>query len=127
MSGESLDLAGLRRMLRERVGEPAAAMPSACDAITDAVLRWWPHDHMTKLARRQDVLAAEEALAAVDVLKAKVREDMEHAWGMTANVTNAIDLLADDVVMELADYWFEETRQRNEVRACIRELKTQTP
>lgn len=126
MSDHYLDLAGLRQMIRNKLGEPAGAMPDACDAITDAVLRWWPKDHMTKLARRQDAMAAEEALAAADVLKAKVREDLEHAWGMTKNVGNAIDLMADDVVMELADYWFSETAQRNAVRACIAELKVKS-
>ena len=116
-------LAELRDMLRERVGEPATVMPDAANAIIEAILIWWPNAVMTKLAKRHDDLAAHEAIDAFDVLKAKIREDLEFHWGVSKNVSTAIDLMAEDLLFCLSEFWWDSVQNRNAVRACIAELK----
>jgi len=117
------DLAQLKAMLRANVGEKAEGMPDAANAIIDTVLIWWPNAAMTPLAKRQDDEAAHDAVYAMDVVKAKVREDLEHNWGTHKNVGLAIDLLAEDLIFALCEYWWDSVSNRNAVRACIAELK----
>ena len=117
------DLDQLRAMLRENVGQKAEGMPDAANAIIDTILTWWPNAAMTQLAKRADDLAAHDSINALDVLKAKVREDLEYHWGTHKNVSLAVDLLAEDLAMSLLEYWWEDVRNRNAVRACIGELK----
>ena len=113
----------LRALLRDRVGEKARGMPDAANAIIDTLLVWWPNATMTQLAKRSDELAAHDSIDALDVLRAKVLEDLEYHWGTHANVGLAIDLLAEDLAMALLEFWWDSVRNRNAVRACIAELK----
>ena len=113
----------LRAILRDRVGEKAQGMPDAANAIIDTILTWWPNAVMTSLAKRSDDLAAHDSIDALDVLRAKVLEDLEYHWGTHKNVSLAIDLLAEDLAMSLLEYWWQGVQHRNAVRACIAELK----
>lgn len=113
----------LRAILRDNVGEKAHGMPDAANAIIDTILTWWPNAVMTQLAKRNDELAAHDSIDAMDVLRAKVLEDLEFHWGTHKNVGLAIDLLSEDLAMSLLEYWWQSVSNRNAVRACIAELK----
>ena len=113
----------LREILLADVGKAAKVMPDAAKSVVGSMLEWWPSTHMTILAKSKTMDAGIAASDAIDVLKAKCREDLEFHWGTHANVGLALDALLEPVAMSLADYWFESVDNRNTVRACMKELR----
>jgi hypothetical protein len=121
-----LTLAGIREHVREQIGGPAVAVQSAADELVDTTLRWWPERRMAELARRGND-AGPEALDAIAVISAKVREDVEHRWRMSANTASALDLLCMAVVAEIANLWFSSAEARIDMRAIMFTLRRRRP
>jgi hypothetical protein len=113
-------LGELQGAIRARLGAPGEAAGPACDAMTQAVARYWPVALMTDAARRPETAkAGADTLAAVNVVSAKCREELEaRADGDPASL-RAIDLLIRAVVVEFARVWFSSARARLDVCRCI--------
>lgn len=108
----------LRDVVCTHLGEPPA-WADAIGAVVEVTCRYWPVEHMTKIARRQT--NGTEALDALAVIAAKVREDLEHRYGMGNNVAVALNRLCQPVVVEVANIWFASPENRVAVRSCCRE------
>jgi hypothetical protein len=121
-----LTLRGIRDHVREQIGGPAVAVQSAADELVDTALRWWPERRMAELARRGGD-ATTDALDALAVISAKVREDVEHRWRMSPNTTSALDLLCLAVVTEIANLWFSSAEARIDMRAIMFTLRRRRP
>lgn len=114
-------LAGLRRIIRERLDVDDAIAP-AIDEFTNAAARCWPTAYMTILARRQPE-SQDKAVQAVKVIVAKTREDVEAMWGAPQLLVDAFDSLGMSVVVELANLWFESADNRDAIRQACREAR----
>lgn len=95
----------------------------AVSAVVEITCRYWPVEHMTRLARKppESASAASDTLEAIAVIVAKVREDLEHRYGGSKNVAVAIDKLCHSVVLEVAEIWFSSPEARVAIRAACRE------
>lgn len=120
--GTGLTLGWIREHVREAVGGAAVAAQSAADELVDTTLRWWPERRMAELARR-GTTAGPEALDAIAVISAKVREDVEHRWRMSPNTESALDLMCMAVVAEIANLWFSSAEARIDMRAIMFTLR----
>lgn len=125
--GTGLTLSSIREYVREQIGGPAVAVQSAADELVDTTLRWWPERRMAEIARRGSEGAGPDALDAIAVISAKVREDVEHRWRMSPNTTSALDLLCMAVVAEIANLWFSSADARIEMRAIMFTLRRRRP
>jgi predicted sugar kinase len=111
-------LSDLRGEIRRRLGSQAAGLAEACDELVDATCVWWPSGHMANLARRSGSVM-EPALEALDVIEAKVREDIEARFGVSSNTLRALDLLLSSIVLEMAGLWFQDAEARMAMRRAI--------
>lgn len=111
-------LAEIRQRVRDSIGKPAVDLGPACDELTDRTLYFWPERQMADYARKKES-SGPATLDAVAVISAKVREDAEARWGLSANVTNALDLLAMAVACEVANIWFSSVEERIGLRRAI--------
>lgn len=111
-------LADLHVEIRRRLGHKAKGMASGVDEVVNTTLRFWPERAMAECAVKHKTHGA-QALDAISVIWAKVREDLEARWGMDANTAAAIDALVQPVVIELANVWFSSAESRIAFRACI--------
>lgn len=105
-----------------RLHQPAA-WRDAVAAVVEITCRYWPVEHMTRLARRpkEDLTAAADTMEAMAVICAKVREDLEHRYGGSKNVAVAIDKLCSPVVLEVAEIWLSSPEARVAIRSACRE------
>lgn len=108
----------LRDEIRRRLGSQAAGIAEACDEITCAACVWWPQDYMAKIARRRGD-SGPDALAALAVIEAKTREDVEARFGVSANTLRALDLLLPAIVIEMAGLWFNDVEARIAMRRAM--------
>lgn len=108
-------LDGLYARVRRGMGRRGRRMPAACDAITHSLCKWWPTRVMSRLANRD---AHEQVIAALSVVVAKVREDLEHRHGTDPNTLLALDTLLQPVCVEFANLWFSEVAVRAAMRRC---------
>ena len=120
--GGLLDIDWVRREVRHRIGGAALSIPEACDELVDTAIRWWPERRMADFAR-QSATSGPATLDAIAVISAKVREDVEHRWGIDANVSNALDLLCMAVVVEVANLWFSSVENRIALRRVMFEVR----
>jgi hypothetical protein len=118
----SMDLTWLRSEVRHRIGGPALQLPEEVAAIVDATLVHWPERHMADLARRSDT-AGREALDAVGVIAAKVREVLE-LKAATEEAAEAVNLIVLAVVVEVANFWFSSVEHRIGIRRLAFQLRT---
>ena len=111
-------LLDLRGEIRRRLGSQAAGFAEACDELVDATCVWWPSGYMANLARRSgSVMNA--TLEALNVIEAKVREDVESRFGVSSNTLRALDLLLASIVLEMAGLWFQDSEARIAMRRAI--------
>lgn len=115
------NLAGLRRVIRERL-DAGPHDSSSIDEFVNAAARCWPQAYMTILARRQPE-SQERAVQAVKVIVAKTREDVEAMWGAPANLVHAFDRYGMGVIVEIANLWFESSDNRDAIRQACREAR----
>lgn len=108
----------LREEIRRRLGSQAAGIPEACDELVDAACVWWPQPYMAKIARRNAERTA-DVLGALDVVQAKIREDIEARFGVSANTLRALDLLLPSIVLEMAGLWFNDVEARISMRRAM--------
>lgn len=118
----AMHLDDLAAEIRKRIGRDAEAMPDAADEVVATVCRWWPSQTMTRLAQRGSD-AGHEALDAVAVIAAKVREDLELRYGLTATTQAALDLLVQITVVEFTNVWMASPVNRRLLRGCIAEAR----
>ena len=108
----------LREEIRRRLGSQAAGIAEACDELVDAACVWWPQAYMAKIARRNAERTA-DVLGALDVVQAKIREDIEARFGVSANTLRALDLLLPSIVLEMAGLWFNDVEARIAMRRAM--------
>ena len=118
----AMHLDDLAAEIRRRIGPEAEAIPEAAAEVVATVCRWWPCPAMTSIAQR-GLQAGCEALDALAVIAAKVREDLELRYGMDATTQAALDLLVQITCVELANVWFASRGNRRMMRGCIAEAR----
>lgn len=112
-------LPAVRVTIRAAIGEPATQLPEVTDAIVDAVLRLWPSEWMTCLAKSRSFSAGIQASHVCDLVRARALEYLEWRYGTSANVRLAIDMLLKACVEEVAMFWLDGPEHRNVVRMAI--------
>lgn len=119
--GDALAVAlpAMRQTIRRAIGEPATHMPDVSDAIVDAVLRMWPSEWMTCLAKSRSFAAGEQMFHACELVRARCLEYLEWRYGTSPNVGLAITLLLRRAVDEVAMFWLEGPEHRTVVRQAI--------
>lgn len=118
-------LGQLQDEVRARIGEPAAALAHTTDVMVVECLRWLPVGQLTSLARKPEPKnAGAETVAAVAVLAARCREQLEARWGAQPPTVRAIDLLMRAVVVEVFNLWFRSTEARAAIRECVAAVRT---
>ena len=119
-----MDLTWLRAEVRHRVGGPALQLPDEVAAIVDATLVHWPERHMADLARRAEAAGAgREALDAIGVISAKVREVLELRCE-TDEAAEAVNLIVLACVVEVANLWFASTEHRIGIRRLAFQVRS---
>lgn len=116
-----MDLDWLYTEVRHGVGGYALQLPEEVAAIVDATLVHWPERHMADLARRQDT-AGKEALEAIGVIGAKVREVLEVGCA-TAEQSEAVNLIVLACVVEVSEIWFKSVEHRIGIRRLAFQLR----
>lgn len=119
-------LTQLREAVRERIGEPARQLTHTCDVLVDEACKWWPEREFIRIASavENDSSQGKDAIHALGVLAAKVREMLEARWGQQPTFTAAIDLLVEPVVVHLANIWFSSPEARIAMRQCILRIRS---
>ena len=115
----AVHLPAIRDAIRRAIGEPATSLPDATDAIVDAVLRLWPTQWMTCIAKSRSFNAGADAFHVCELVRARALEYLEWRYGTTGNVRLAIQILLGHVVDEVAMFWLESPRHRNAMRQAI--------
>jgi hypothetical protein len=116
-------LGTFRVTIRRSIGERALLMPDVSDAMVDAVLRMWPVEWATNLARSKSFEAGQAFYRLTILVHARCREYLEWRYGTSNNVLTAIDLLLMHVVDEVAMFWLEGALHRNIIRRSIAEAR----
>lgn len=111
-------LSDLRDEIRRRMGHQADGLADACNEVVTTACYFWPQRQMASIARRQ-ASAGADALDAISVIEAKVREDIEARFGTDANTLRTLDLLVSAVVLELAGLWFTGVEERIAMRRAM--------
>ena len=117
-----MDLVWLVAEVRHRVGGYALQLPDEVASIVETTLRAWPERHMADLARRADT-AGGEALDAIGVISAKVREVLEVGCA-TEEQAETINLIVMACVTEVASLWFASTEHRIGIRRLIFQVRS---
>ena len=112
-------LGSIRQTIRRCIGEPATLMPEVTDAMVDAVLRVWPSDWASLLARSSSWRSGETFYRLTILVKARAREYIEWRYGMSRNVQTAIAILLERVVDEVTMFWLESPEHRQVIRQAI--------
>lgn len=118
----------LQDEVRARIGAPAEALAHTTDVMVQEVLRWFPVTQMTVLAREPEPpRAGADTVAAVAVLAAKCREQLEARWGARPATVRAIDLLMRAVVVEVFSLWFGSKEARHAICQCVAAVRRPAP
>jgi len=111
-------LHGLRREIRRRLGHQADGLADACDEVVGQACQCWPQRHMASIARRR-ADCGPEALEAIAVIEAKVREMLEARFGTDGTTLRVLDLLVSAVVIEMCSLWFNDVEARIAMRRAM--------
>jgi hypothetical protein len=119
----------LRDAVRERIGEHAKTFTHSVDVMVDEVMRYWPEKEFARIARtiEEEKSSGVEAIAAIAVVCAKCRENLEARWGAQPSHVQAIGLLMEPVVIQLANIWFSNHEARIAMREVIARLRNPLP
>lgn len=121
---ETLTHEGLRYAIREAVGPPGEVLEHTCDVIVDEICRQWPERTMADIARRlKEDKAGDQALDAIAVIIARVREQIEARWKCRASEQAALQLVLRCCVIEFANLWFSGPEARIAIRAVISQVR----
>ena len=112
----------LRSRLRAEVGPRAVAAGRAFDEFVDAAARCWNCEHWTQLARKQPE-SEMQAVKDVQVLMAKVGEDVEAMWGASPELRKLYADVGREAVEVFARMWFESMTNRTWMRQACRESR----
>lgn len=115
-------LVHLRGRLREEIGPRAVKAGRAFDEFVDAVCRCWNCEHWTQLARKQPE-SEMQAVKDVQVLMAKVGEDVEAMWGDSVELRKLYADVGREAVEVFARMWFESMTNRTWMRQACRESR----
>jgi hypothetical protein len=91
--------------------------------MVDAVLRVWPSDWASLLARSSSWRSGETFYRLTILVRARAREYIEWRYGMSRNVQTAIAILLERVVDEVAMFWLESPEHRQVLRQAIHAAK----
>ena len=115
----------LRAAVRDRIGQPAHTLSHSCDVMVDEVCRFWPLKEFQRLADDQHGPATGgDVIRAMRVVVAKARENLEARWGLAKPTQNAIDLLMEAIVIELANIWFRSAESREAMADVIAAIRS---
>jgi hypothetical protein len=94
----------------------------AFDEFVDAICRCWHAEHWTKLARTQP---ESQMLAVMDiqVVIAKVGEDVEAMWGDSPELRTLYADVGREAVEVFARLWFESMANRTWMRQACKEAR----
>jgi len=115
-------LSHLRGRLRAEIGPRAVQAGRAFDEFVDAICRCWNAEHWTKLARAQPK-SERMAILDIQVVIAKVREDIEAMWGDSPELGMLYDDVGREAVAVFARLWFESLANRTWMREACRESR----
>ena len=115
-------LSHLRGRLRMEIGPRAVKAGRAFDEFVDAICRCWHAEHWTKLARAQPK-SERMAILDIQVVIAKVREDIEAMWGDSPELGMLYDDVGREAVAVFARLWFESLTNRTWMREACRESR----
>jgi len=115
-------LAHLRGRLRAEIGPRAVQAGRAFDEFVDGICRCWNAEHWTKLARAQPK-SERMAILDIQVVIAKVREDIEAMWGDSPELGMLYDDVGREAVAVFARLWFESLTNRTWMREACRESR----
>jgi len=119
----------LRQAVRDRIGKPAETFSNTVDVMVDEACRFWPEKEFVRIALAVEANESHgmDVLDAIGVLVAKCRENLEARWGMKPSHCQAISLLMESVVVELANVWFSNAEARIAMREVIERLRNPLP
>lgn len=115
-------LSHLRVRLRMEIGHPAIKAGRAFDEFTDSIARCWNVEHWTKLARAQPE-SERMAILDIQVVIAKVREDVEAMWGDSPELRGLYEGVGRQAVEVFARLWFQSLTNRTWMRESCREAR----
>jgi len=119
----------LRQAIRDRIGQAAETFPHTVDVMVDEACKFWPEQEFVRIAAAVEANQSHgmDVLDAIGVLVAKCRENLEARWGMQPSHCQAISLLMESVVVELANVWFSNAEARIAMREVIERLRNPLP
>ena len=115
-------LVHLRGRLRDEIGPRAVKAGRAFDEFTDGICRCWNAEHWTQLARTQPE-SEMQAVKDIQVLMAKVGEDIEAMWGDSPELRTLYADVGREAVEVFARMWFESMTNRTWMRTACREAR----
>jgi len=115
-------LVHLRGRLRDEIGPRAVKAGRAFDEFVDAAARCWNCEHWTQLARTQPE-SEMQAVRDIQVLMAKVGEDVEAMWGASPELRTLYADVGREAVEVFARMWFESMPNRTWMRTACREAR----
>lgn len=102
----------LQQEVRARIGDMAEQFKANCEIITDTVVVYWPLKEMRRLARELTADNSDPALKACKMVSVKCMEILEAKFVDEPPRVLIAEHLIDDVVVALANIWFENAKAR---------------
>lgn len=110
---DSQRLRTLADLIRSTIGPAGVTLSHTCDVLIEEICRCWPDKTMESIAANPTSQEnCDAVLAAIDVISAKVRENIEARWGCRPSHRAALDLVLRACVIQFAKIWFESPADR---------------
>lgn len=117
---DSRRLRTLADLIRSTIGPAGVTLSHTCDVLIMEICRCWPGKLMETIAADPASEAnCEAVLAAIDVITAKVRENIEARWGCRPSHKAALDLVLRACVIQFSKLWFSSEPDRAVIRRLI--------
>ena len=118
--GGDVLLGELQAAIRSGLGEAGEQAGKTLDLMTQTAALYWPVALMTAAAKKPNTFAAgADTLAAINVVAAKCREELEARMVRDPEALRVVGLLMRPVVVEFARVWFSDADSRLNVCRCI--------
>lgn len=122
---DSQRLRTLADLIRSTIGPAGVTLSHTCDVLILEICRCWPDKAMHNIAA--DPTSEENCtavLAAIDVISAKVRENIEARWGCRPSHRAALDLVLRACVIKFAQLWFSSPADRAVMHRLVLAVRT---
>ncbi len=115
----------LHQEVRARIGDMAEQFKANCEIITDTVVIYWPLKEMRRLARDLTADDSDQALLACKMISVKCMEILEARFVDEPPRVLIAEHLIDDVVVALANIWFENPKARAAFSRVHKKLRSE--